>query len=127
MTLEVGVSKSLCNLCEVFMGSVKKRYPNITIMVSTHHAKNVSGWRLPPLAPREIRREVEDHINSCIEEIKCKVTQERRSDSEPRVFESVFGKEAAGIMRGFFNVKMRPPTSPSYPFLDVCRNTQYST
>ncbi|KAF8436194.1 hypothetical protein BGX38DRAFT_1274595 [Terfezia claveryi] len=104
VTLEVGVSKSLCNLCEVFMGSVKKRYPNITIMVSTHHGKNVSGWRLPPLTPLEIRREVEDHINSCIEEIRCKATQERRSDSEPRGPESAFGKEAAGFMRGFFNV-----------------------
>jgi len=106
VTVEVGVSKSLCNLCEVFMGSVKKRYPNITIMVSTHHGKNVSGWRLPPLTPLEIRQEVEDHINSCIEEIRCKATQERRSDSEPRVLESAFGEEAAGIMRGFFNVKI---------------------
>ncbi|KAF8423477.1 hypothetical protein BGX38DRAFT_1263890 [Terfezia claveryi] len=75
VTLEVGVSESLCNLCEVFMRSVKKRYPNITIIVSTHPGKNVSGWRLPPLTPLEISREVEDHINSCIEEIRCKATQ----------------------------------------------------
>ncbi|RPB18593.1 hypothetical protein L211DRAFT_843437 [Terfezia boudieri ATCC MYA-4762] len=102
VTLEIGVSKSLCNLCEVFMGSVKKRYPNITIMVSTHHGKNVSGWRLPPLTPLEISREVEDHINSCIEEIRCKATQERRSDSEPRVVESAFGEEAADFALRFF-------------------------
>ncbi|KAF8434721.1 hypothetical protein BGX38DRAFT_1145829 [Terfezia claveryi] len=101
--LEVGVSKSLCNLCEVFMGSVKKWYPNITIIVSTHHGKNVSGWRLPPLTPLEISRDVEDHINSCIEEIRCKATQERRSDSELRVVESAFGEEAADLALDFFN------------------------
>ncbi|RPB19474.1 hypothetical protein L211DRAFT_627768 [Terfezia boudieri ATCC MYA-4762] len=103
VTLEVGVSKSLCNLCEVFMGSVKKRYPNITIMVSTHHGKNVSGWRLPPLTPLKISQEVEGHINSCIEEIRCKATQERRSDSIPRVFESAFGQEAANFALCLFN------------------------
>ena len=106
VTLEVGVSKSLCKLCEVFMGSVKKRYPNITILVSTHHGKNVCGWRLPPLTPLEVRQEVENHINSCIEEITYKANQERRSDSEPRVLESPFTKEAVGIMRGFFGVQM---------------------
>ncbi|KAF8429345.1 hypothetical protein BGX38DRAFT_1278247 [Terfezia claveryi] len=106
VTLEVGMSKSFCNLCKVFMGSVKKRYPNITIMVSTHHGKNVSGWRLPPLTPLEISREVEDHINSCIEEIRCKATRERRSDSEPRVLESAFVKKAANFAVGFFNVEI---------------------
>jgi len=104
VTLEVGVSKSLCNLCEVFMGLVKKWYPNITIIVSTYHGKNVCGWRLPPLTPLEIRREVKDHINSCIEEIRCKATQERRSDLEPRVLQSAFGEEAVDIARGYFNV-----------------------
>ncbi|RPB28679.1 hypothetical protein L211DRAFT_833665 [Terfezia boudieri ATCC MYA-4762] len=106
VTLEVGVSKSLCNLCEVFMGSVKKRYPNITIIVSTHHGKNVSGWRLPPLTPLEISREVEDHINSCIEEIRCKATRERRSDSEHRVLESAYGGKTADFALRVFNATM---------------------
>jgi hypothetical protein len=103
VTLEVGVSKSLCNLCQAFMGSVKKRYPNITIMVSTHHGKNVCGWTLPPSTPPEISLGVKNHINSCIEEIRCQATRERRSDSEPRVFESAFGEQAAGFAVGLFN------------------------
>ncbi|KAF8540405.1 hypothetical protein BDD12DRAFT_880534 [Trichophaea hybrida] len=102
MTLEVGVSKSLCHLCEVFMGLIKKWYPNITIMVSTHHGKNVAGWRLPPLIPREISQGVEDHIQSTIAEIRSKAIRERRSDSEPRVFDSAFGQEAAAAALGRF-------------------------
>ena len=94
MTLEIGVSKSLCNLCKVFLGLVRKYYPNIRIMVSTHHGKNVAGWRLPPLTPPEISRGVEDHLNSYIGEISCKALRERRSDSEPRAFNSAFVEAA---------------------------------
>ena len=63
-------------------------------MVSTHHGKNIAGWSLPPLTPPEISRGVEDHLNSYIGEIKCKALRERRSDSEPRAFNSAFGEAA---------------------------------
>ena len=98
MNLEVGVSKPLCNLCQVFLGLVRKYYPNITIMVSTHHGKNVAGWRLPPLTPLEISRGVEDHVNSYIGEIRCKALRERRLDSEPRVPGTPFGEAAANAI-----------------------------
>ena len=91
MALEIGVSKSLCNLCLIFLGLVRKYYP-ITIIVSTHHGKNVAGWSLPPLTPPEISRGVEDHLNSYISEIRCKALRERRSDSEPRDPNSAFGE-----------------------------------
>ena len=58
------------------------------------------------MTPLGIKQEVEDHINSCIEEIRCTATRERRSDSERRVLESAFGKEATGVIRDYFNVQV---------------------
>jgi hypothetical protein len=98
VTLEVGVSKYLCNLCKVFMSSVKKQYRNIDIMVSTHHGKNVSGWIFPENTPQDIRARVEEHIDSCIEDIACKATQQRRSDSEPRAVDSADGQDAVPVL-----------------------------
>jgi hypothetical protein len=88
VTVEVGMSKSSCNLCEVFMGLIKKRYPNSTIILSTHHRKNVAAWKIPPLTPKEIGREVKRHVKASLEAIRCRALRERRSDSEPRVFDS---------------------------------------
>jgi len=72
-------------------------------MVSTHNGKNVAGWRLPPLIPLEIGRGVEDHVQSSIEEIRSKAIRERRSDSEPYVFDTAFGQETAAVAMSQFN------------------------
>lgn len=124
-TLEIGVSKPLCNLCEVFMGLVKKAYPNITIVVSTHHGtgKNVPGWRLPPSTPAQISRVVEDHINSCIEEIRCKTTKERRADSEPCDQDSSYGgiRENTNAAKASLNFKFRG--RPTSQFVATVQNT----
>jgi hypothetical protein len=83
--LEVGVSKSLCNLCAVFMSLVRTSYPNITITVSTNHGKNVAGWRLPLSVSPEVGRMLERQVQRSVEEIRSEVLRERRSTSDPRV------------------------------------------
>jgi len=93
MNLEVGVSKSLCNLCEAFMGLAKTSYPNITITISTNHGKNVAGWRLPPSVSPEISRMLEHHVQSSVEEIRSKAVRERRSDSASRVAGSSYHRQ----------------------------------
>jgi hypothetical protein len=70
---------------------------------ATHHGKNVSGWRFPPLTPLEISRGEEDYVNSCIEEHRCKAIRESRSDSELRVFNAAFGQEAVAVAMNQFN------------------------
>ena len=111
MTLEIGLSKSLCNLCKVFLGLVRKYNPKITILVSTHHGKNVAGWRLPPLTPPEISRGVEEHLNSEISEIRYKALRQRCSDSVPRAFNSAYG---AAARKSFLKVN-KDPVGFSWP------------
>jgi len=93
--LEVGVSKSLCNLCAVFLSLVHTSYPNITIMVSTNHGKNVAGWRLPLSVSAEVGRMLERHVQSSVEEIRSEALRERRSTSAPRVVRSKHDRQGA--------------------------------
>jgi len=93
--LEVGVSKSLCNLCAVFLSLIHTSYPNITIMVSTNHGKNVAGWRLPLSVSAEVGRMLERHVQSSVEEIRSEALRERRSTSAPRVAGSQYDSRSA--------------------------------
>jgi hypothetical protein len=45
--VQIGVSKSVCVLCGVYMDLIMREYPHINITVSTHHGKKVAGWRVP--------------------------------------------------------------------------------
>lgn len=98
VTLEIGVSKSLCGLCEVFMGCIGQRFPNLKIVVSTRHYKNVAGWRFPPSVPVEVSRAVEAHIHRSMTEIWARAVQNRRSGSEPRCFDSEFDQSVADVV-----------------------------
>jgi hypothetical protein len=80
----IGVSKSVCVLCGVFMDLIMRPYPHIKITVSSNHGKNVAGWRVPPSIPPTVLAGLHDHINSTIAEIRHKPIPERRSKSEPR-------------------------------------------
>ena len=80
VTLEIGVSESLCGLCEVFMGCIGQRFPNLKIVVTTRRYRSVASWRFPPSVPLEISRGVEARIQLSVAESGAG----RRSESEPR-------------------------------------------
>jgi hypothetical protein len=84
MHVHIGVLKSVCLLCGVFMDMIMRKYPQIHITVSSHHGKNVAGWRVPPSTPPNILVGIYDHINSTFAEIRYKAIRERRSESETR-------------------------------------------
>jgi hypothetical protein len=66
MHVQIGVSMSVCLLCGVFMELIMRQYPQIHITVSSHHGKNVAGWRVPPSTPPNILLGIHEHINSTI-------------------------------------------------------------
>jgi hypothetical protein len=66
------------------MDVIMRHYPHIKITVSSHHGKNVAGWRVPPSTPPTVLGGLHDHINSTVAEIRYKTIRERRSESEPR-------------------------------------------
>ena len=95
VNLEVGASKSLCNLCAVFMSLVHTSYLNIMITVSTNPGKNVAGWRLPLSVSPEVGRMLERHVQSSVEEIRSEGIGGRRSTSVPRVAGSQYYRQWA--------------------------------
>jgi len=66
------------------MGTVRKRYPAISISTTSRHGKNVAGWTIPPLAPQELIDDMQSFVGALVQEICGKTNRIRRSDSEPR-------------------------------------------
>jgi hypothetical protein len=97
--VQIGVSKSVCVLCGVYMDLIMREYPHINITVSTHHGKNVAGWRVPPSTPPTVLAAVEHYVSSTITEIRYKAIRERRSESEPRGLVDDFLEENVRLVK----------------------------
>jgi len=101
--VEIGVSKSLCAWCDTFMGMVRKRYPAISITTTSRHGKNVAGWTIPPLAPQELKDDMQSSVEALVQDIYAKANRMRRSDSEPRtlVYTEQHGVDAATMIENW--------------------------
>lgn len=81
-TIEIGVSKRLCWLCQEFL-----KYLNIAgliqVFVSQNQGKIHAGWRMPPDTPHGIAFRMRKLVRLEIEELRANIMNHRRSDSFP--------------------------------------------
>jgi hypothetical protein len=84
VVIEVGISKSMCWLCNEFFRAFQKKHPHITVYYSTCHAKYTAGWRFPKATPVALRHSMERFIEEELLEVHSKALRKRKSDSEPR-------------------------------------------
>ena len=81
-TIEIGVSKGLCCLCQKFV-----KYLNVAgliqVFVSQNQGKIHAGWRMPPDTPSGIEFQMRNLVEREIEELRASTINHRRSDSFP--------------------------------------------
>ena len=91
-TVEIGVSKGLCWLCQKFV-----EYLNATgainVVVSANHGKIHTGWRMPTDIPSEIEFKMRQLVNLEVNELHARIFARRLSDSFPNELRDEFREE----------------------------------
>lgn len=111
-TVEIGVSKGLCWLCQKFV-----KYLNasglIHVVVSQNHGKIHAGWKTPPDTPSEIESRMQRLVEQEIEELRAMIISQRRSDSFPEEErDELMGEANHGVK--FLDVSILPPQPESF-------------
>lgn len=81
-TIEIGISKRLCWLCQKFVENLNAAGA-IRVFVSENQGKIHAGWRMPPDTPSEIEFNMRKLIGLEIKELRGSIIARRRSDSFP--------------------------------------------
>lgn len=91
-TVEIGVSKGLCWLCQKFV-----EYLNATgaikVVVSANHGKIHTGWGMPPNTPSEIEFKMRQLVELEVKELHARILARRLSDSFPNELRDEFIEE----------------------------------
>ena len=81
-TIEIGVSKRLCWLCQKFV-ELLNTTGLIKVLVSEYQGKIHAGWRMPPNTPSGTEFVMRNLVELEIEELRASIITCRRSDSFP--------------------------------------------
>ena len=111
-TIEIGVSKRLCWLCQKFV-----KYLNVAgliqVFMSEYQGKIHAGWRMPPGTPSGIEFQMRKVVELEIEELRTRIVSHRRSDSFPDELRAEFMDEEDHSIE-FLDVSILPPQPESF-------------
>lgn len=88
-TVEIGLSKTLCWLCQEFVENLKDAGA-IRVFVSENQGKMHAGWTIPPNTPSEIEFRMRQLVEEEIKELRARIIACRRSDSFPNELRDEF-------------------------------------
>ena len=81
-SIQIGVSKGLCFLCQKFMEFFTKETA-IPVFVSQNQGKIHAGWMLPDNASDSMKEQMKELVKREINEIREGIIKRKRSDSFP--------------------------------------------
>lgn len=93
-TVEIGVSKRLCWLCQKFVENLKVA-GTIRVFMSENQGKIHAGWRMPPDTPPGIEFHMQQLVELEIEELRASIIARRRSDSFPNELRDFMNEEGS--------------------------------
>ncbi len=79
-SIEIGVSKGICWLCQHYMERLALHH-HVRIQVSRYQGKCHAGWDIPPGTPEPVEQWMRQKINFEINDIREQISRRRKLDS----------------------------------------------